>query len=82
MVLCCNRGSEQSWEPDCFGYARAIDVNSDGTYTVSWTNDTGSTVKWDDGASALTITMQYDGYATLPDEDYASHCTIESITIE
>ena len=82
MVLCCNRGSEQSWETDCFGYARAIDVNGDGTYTVSWTNDTGSTVKWDDGTSALTITMQFDGYATLPDTDYASHCTVESITIE
>lgn len=82
MALCCNRGNEQGWEPDCFGYARAIDVNGDGTYTVSWTNDTGSTVKWDDGTSALTITMQFDGYATLPDDDYASHCTLESITIE
>ena len=82
MVLCCNRGSEQGWETECFGYSRAIDVNADGTYTVSWTNDTGSTVKWDDGASALTMTMQFDGYATLPDEDYASHCTVESITIE
>ena len=82
MALCCNRGNEQGWEPDCFGYARAIDVNGDGTYTVSWTNDTGSTVKWDDGISALTITLQFDGYATLPDDDYASHCTVESITIE
>lgn len=82
MVLCCNRGSEQGWETECFGYSRAIDVNADGTYTVSWTNDTGSTVKWDDGTSALTMTMQFDGYATLPDEDYASHCTVESITIE
>ena len=82
MVLCCNRGSEQGWETECFGYSRAIDVNADGTYTVSWTNDTGSTVKWDDGVSALTMTMQFDGYATLPDEDYASHCTVESITIE
>ena len=82
MALCCNRGNEQGWEPDCFGYARAIDVNGDGTYTVSWTNDTGSTVKWDDGTSALTITLQFDGYATLPDDDYASHCTVESITIE
>lgn len=82
MVLCCNRGEEQGWETDCFGYSRAIDVNGDGTYTVSWTNDTGSTVKWDDGTSALTITMQYVGYATLADDDYAAHCTVESITIE
>ena len=82
MVLCCNRGEEQAWETDCFGYARAITVNGDGTYTVSWTNDTGSTVKWDDGTSALTITMQYVDYATLADDDYASHCTVESITIE
>ena len=82
MVLCCNRGEEQDWETNCFNYARAIDVNGDGTYTVSWTNDTGSTANWADGTSALTITMQFAGYATLPDEEYNSHCTIESITIE
>ena len=82
MVLCCNRGEEQSWETDCFNYSRAITVNGDGVYTISWTNDTGSTVKWDDGISALTMTMQYAGYATLADDDYASHCTVESITIE
>lgn len=85
MVLCCNRGGEQSWEPDCFSYARAIEVNSDGTYTLSWTNDTGSTVKWDDGTSALIITMQYSGYAEVAaDEDgsYKSACTVNSITIE
>jgi hypothetical protein len=57
MVLCCNRGEEQSWEPACYDYDRAITVNGDGVYTVSWTNDTGSTVKWDDGTSALTMTM-------------------------
>ena len=82
MVLCCNRGEEQSWETDCYNYSRAITVNGDGVYTISWTNDTGSTVKWDDGTSALTMTMQYVGYATLADDDYASHCTVESITIE
>lgn len=82
MVLCCNRGEEQSWETACYDYARAITVDKDGSYTVSWTNDTGSTVKWDDGTSALIMTMQFVDYATLPDEDYASHCTVESITIE
>lgn len=85
MVLCCNRGDEQNWEPDCFNYARAITVNGDGTYTISWTNDTGSTVKWDDATSALTMTMQYVGYATLADESDAglkAACAIESITIE
>ncbi len=82
MVLCCNRGSEQGWEPDCFNYSRAVTVNGDGTYTVSWTNDTGSTVKWDDGTSALTLTMQFVDYATLEDTEYNTHCTIESITIE
>ena len=85
MVLCCNRGGEQSWETDCFGYSRAIDVNSDGTYTVSWTNDTGSTVKWDDGSSALTMTMQYKDYASLADESddgLKAACEIVSITIE
>ena len=87
MALCCNRGEEQGWEPDCFGYSRAITVNGDGSYTVSWTNDTGSTVKWDDATSALTITMQYTGYCSVApgaDEEhpYAGACTIESITIE
>ena len=87
MVLCCNRGEEQGWEPDCFNYSRAITVNGDGSYTVSWTNDTGSTVKWDDATSALTITMQYTGYCSVApgaDEEhpYAGACTIESITIE
>ena len=85
MVLCCNRGEEQSWETDCFGYSRAITVNGDGTYTVSWTNDTGSTANWADGTSALTMTMQYVGYASLADESedgLKAACTIESITIE
>ncbi len=85
MVLCCNRGQEQDWETACFDYARAITVNGDGTYTISWTNDTGSTVKWDDGTSALTMTMQYVGYASLADETedgLKAACTIESITIE
>lgn len=85
MVLCCNRGEEQSWETDCFNYSRAISVNGDGTYTVSWTNDTGSTVKWDDGTSALTITMQYLDYAALADtsdEGLKAACAVESITIE
>ena len=85
MVLCCNRGEEQAWETDCYNYSRAVTVNGDGTYTVSWTNDTGSTVKWDDGTSALTITMQYVGYATLADESeeaLKTVCTVESITIE
>ena len=92
MVLCCNRGSEQSWEPGCFNYSRAISVNSDGTYTVSWVNDTGSTVNWNDGdnnpyvsTSALTMTMQYDGYASLSNTTEAGlkdACVITSITID
>lgn len=85
MVLCCNRGSEQEWETACFDYSRAITVNGDGTYTVTWTNDTGSTVKWDDGTSALTITMQYVGYASVEadaDGSYKSACTVESVVIE
>ena len=62
-------------------------VYGDGSYTVSWTNDTGSTVKWDDAQSALTVTMQYTGYCSVApgaDEEhpYAGACTIESITIE
>ena len=88
MVLCLNWEDtpDHGWEPDCFDYSRAISVNADGTYTVSWTNDTGSTVNWaTTGQSALTITMQYVGYATLADESedgLKAACTIESITIE
>lgn len=85
MVLCCNRGEQQGWEPDCFNYDRAVTVNADGAYTVSWTNDTGSTVNWSDGSSALTMTMQYTGYATLADESeegLKAACIIESVTIE
>jgi len=87
MVLCLNWETtpENGWEPDCFGYARAIEVNGDGVYTVSWTNDTGSTVNWGDATSALIITMQYAGYATVAaDEEgsYKAACTVESITIE
>lgn len=92
MVLCCNRGSEQNWETDCFSYSRAISVNSNGTYTVSWVNDTGATVNWNDGdnnpyvsTSALTMTMQYEGYASLANTtpaDLKAACEITSITID
>ena len=85
MVLCCNRGSEQSWEPGCFSYSRAISVNGNRSYTVSWTNDTGSTVNWNDGSSALTMTMQYNGYASLDhtsESDLKAACEITSITID
>ena len=73
MVLCCNRGEEQSWETACYDYERAISVDKDGTYTVSWTNDTGSTVKWDDATSALTMTMQYVGYASVDPDSEGSY---------
>lgn len=87
MVLCLNweTTAESGWEPDCFGYQRAIEVNGDGTYTVSWTNDTGGTVNWGDATSALIITMQYVGYASVePDAEgtYKAACTVESITVE
>ena len=87
MVLCLNweTTAQSGWEPDCFTYDRAITVNGDGIYTISWTNDTGSTVNWGDNTSALIMTMQYAGYATLADESeegLKAACTIESITIE
>ena len=87
MVLCLNwdNTAQSGWEPDCFIYYRAITVNGDGSYTVTWTNDTGSTCNWGDGTSALIITMQYAGYATLADESedgLKAACNIESITIE
>ena len=85
MLLCLNFGSETEWEPACFEYSRAITVNSNGTYTVSWTNDTGETCNWSAGTSALTVTMQYVGYATLADDTedgWKQALTIESVTIE
>ena len=84
LALCMNFGSEQSWEPDCFDYSRAVTANSNGTYTLSWTNDTGSTCSWLD-TSALIVTMQYKGYASLPedtDDAYKAAITVESVTIE
>ena len=79
-----NFGSEQNWEPDCFEYSRAVTANSNGTYTLSWTNDTGLTCSWLD-TSALIVTMQYKGYASLPedtDDAYKAAITVESVTIE
>ena len=84
MVLGCNIGSEQGWEPVCFDYSRAISVNSNGTYTVSWTKDIGAAVDWR-SSSALEMTMQYVGYASLTDssaEGLKAACEIVSIRIE
>lgn len=84
LSLCMNFGSEQNWEPDCFEYSRAVTANSNGTYTLSWTNDTGLTCSWLD-TSALIVTMQYKGYASLSedtDDAYKAAITVESVTIE
>lgn len=86
MVLCLNfeKAADHEWENTCFDYSRAITVNSDGSYTVSWTNDTGETCNWA-GTSALIVTMQYVGYASLADdseEGYKKALTVESVTIE
>lgn len=85
-VLCFNEfGDETDWEPNCFDYSRAITVNGDGTYTVLWTNTTGSTANWGNKNSCVTIAMQYDGYATVQadaDGSYKSACTIESMAIQ
>ena len=86
MVLCLNfdKTPDHEWENTCFDYSRAITVNGDGSYTVSWTNDTGETCSWA-GTSALIVTMQYVGHATLANETedgYKQAITVESVTIE
>lgn len=74
-----------AWEPGCFDQDNAITINGDGTYTLTWTNNTGATCNWGDGSSALIMTMQFAGYATLPsteEEDLKANCEIVSITVQ
>ena len=59
--------------------------NGDGTYTLTWTNNTGATCNWGDGQSALIMTMQYAGYASLASteaEDLKAACEIVSVTVQ
>lgn len=54
-------------------------------HTQFLTNDSGVTKNWGDGTSALIVTMQYDGYASVEADaegDYKNACTVESIIIE
>ncbi len=77
-----------AWEPGCFDQDNAITINGDGTYTLTWTNNTGATCNWGDGSSALIMTMQYDGYASLEftednkDDVLKAACEIVSITVQ
>lgn len=82
-----------AWEPGCFDQDNAITINGDGTYTLTWTNNTGATCNWGDGSSALIMTMQYADYATLAgydptaeeaDRDAAlkAACEIVSVTVQ
>lgn len=74
-----------AWETACFDQDNAITIDKDGTYTLTWTNKTGATCNWGDKSSALIMTMQYAGYATLPSteaEDLKAACEIVSITVQ
>lgn len=85
----CENVINSKWEPDCFDLEEAITVSDNGTYTIKLTNTTDSTIKWSDNTSALTITMQYTGYATGITLDADGNndfsgitATIDSISIE
>lgn len=74
-----------AWETACYDQDNAITINGDGTYTLTWTNKTGATCNWADGQSALIITMQYAGYASLAstEEDaLKAACEIVSVTVQ
>lgn len=86
VAFCHNIGSGL-WEPACFEDASAVSLNKNGETTVTFTNTTGATVKFD-GTSCATIAMQIDGLVSAPLLDSgvldASAVTVEvtSMTIE
>jgi hypothetical protein len=63
-VICHNIG-DGLWEPACFDDASAVTLNKSGETTVTFTNTTGATVKFD-GTSCVTIAIQLDGFVSTP----------------
>jgi hypothetical protein len=61
----CHNMEGASWEPDCFGLSNAVTFNKSGETTVTVTNNTGSTVKFD-GSSCVTVCIELAGYGTCP----------------
>jgi len=85
-VICNNIPGTDSWEPNCFNYDWAVNLNKNGETTVTYTNTTGSTITFD-GTSAITICVQLSGFGTAPmvgsDLDTSAvTATITSMTIE
>jgi len=86
-VIGNNIAGSDSWEPGCFDYAWAVDLNKNGETTVTLTNTTGATVSFD-GTSAITIVTQLSGFGTAPLapdgslDTTAVTVTITSMTIE
>lgn len=86
-VMICENKIVDLWEPACFDHDSAVYLNKNGATTVTLTNTTGATVTFVEN-SALTITMQLEGFGSAPvTEDGkfdASAVTVEmtSMTIE
>lgn len=85
-VAICHNVGDGLWEPACFDDAAAVSLNKNGETVVTYTNTSGSTVKFE-GASCITLSMQIDGLVSAPLNGTvldASGVTVEvtSMTIE
>lgn len=86
-VAICHNVGDGLWEPACFDDASAVSLNKSGETTVTFTNTTDATVKFD-GTSCITIAVQIDGLVSAPLLETnvldASAVTVEvtSMTIE
>lgn len=78
-AFCCNIDGYQ-WEPDCFTNFQAQAFNTTGETTLELVNNSGSTFSFST-VSALTITIQLDGFAASTDITDAT-VNVSSITIE
>ena len=79
-AFCCNIPGFE-WEPGCFSNFQAYDFNTTGENTMELVNDTGSTFNFATAPSALTVTIQLDGFAASNDISNVS-VNVSSLTIE
>lgn len=54
------------WEPACFTDASAVSLNKSGETAVTFTNTTGATANFATAPSAVTISIQLDGFGSAP----------------
>lgn len=85
-AVICDNHILNMWEPDCYSHASAVSLNKTGETTLVLTNTTGATVTFMD-TSALTISIQLDGFGTAPLLDgkldtTATTFEVTSMTIE